>query len=438
MWVDLWVNKLGVYPVPRIIKRLTAKTVEKTKKPGYYADGAGLYLQVSRGGSKSWIFRYMLNGRAREMGLGSVLAVTLETAREKAGVCRSLLDKDRDPIAVRAEEERQRRLETAKAKSFDECAASYIKSHRAGWKNEKHAAQWEATLKTYASPVFGSLAVGNVDTGLVVKVLEPIWTSKTETASRVRGRIESILDWAKVRGYRDDENPARWRGHLDKLLPKRSTVAAVRNHPALPYTELPGFMEKLRVRSGTAARALEFIILTAARQSEAVNATWPELDLSAKIWTVPGSRMKAKREHRVPLSDAALKILEAMNDKGQTGDFAFPGWRVKRPITGAACLKVLREMGYSELTVHGFRSTFRDWAAEQTNYPREVAEAALAHVIPDKTEAAYRRGDLFEKRAKLMQEWARYCAKPRSPNVMPIRRGTAAVVIERAAPSPTE
>lgn len=409
----------------RTINRLTALAVtKKKKKPGYYPDGAGLYLQVSPSGSKSWIFRFMLAGKAREMGLGSLLGVSLEDARAKANEARAHLAAKRDPIAVRDAEEKARRLEAARALTFDQCATAYIQAHRGGWRNAKHADQWANTLQTYASPIFGKLPVQDVDTALVMKVLEPIWGTKTETATRVRSRIELVLDWAKARKYRAGENPARWRGHLSHLLPKRSDVKAVRNHPALPYTEAPAFLAALRVRTGVAAMALEFVILTAARVSEATHAQWSEIDLEAAVWTVPAVRMKAKREHRVPLSDAALKVLGALNR--QDGGFVFPGWRVKRPITGAACLKLLRGMGYSALTVHGFRSTFRDWCAEQTNYPGEVAEAALAHTISDKTEAAYRRGDLFAKRKSLMKDWAQFCDRPERATITPIGRGKRA------------
>jgi integrase len=405
----------------RAVKRLTAKAVASKTKPGYYNDGAGLYLQVAKGGSKSWIFRYMLDGRAREMGLGSLLAVSLDNARKKAAACRASLDADKDPIEERQEVKRARQLADARALTFDQCAEGYIKAHRAGWKNEKHASQWENTLKTYASPVFGKLPVQDVDEALVMKVLEKIWETKTETATRVRNRIELVLDWAKARKYRTGENPARWRGHLDKLLPKRSKVQPPKPHAALPYTEIGKFMAELRRHSGVAARTLEFVILTAARVNEAVNATWPEVDLKTAVWVVPAGRMKASREHRVPLSGPATTLLEAMKAKHEGGNFIFPGWKIERPVTDAACRKLIRDMGYEHLTIHGFRSTFRDWAAEQTAYPREVAESALAHTISDKTEAAYRRGDLFEKRAKMMTDWARYCATIRTSEVTPLR-----------------
>ena len=410
--------------MPKVVNKLTAKSVEKKVKSGYYLDGNGLYLQISKSGSKSWVLRFMLNGRAREMGLGSAKLVTLEAARLKAVTQHEILSTGEDPIEARQSLEIEKKLEKSRQTTFDQCAERYIKAHRAGWKNAKHAAQWENTLKTYASPVFGDLSVQAVDEVLVLEVLEPIWHTKTETATRIRNRIELVLDWARARKYRTGENPARWRGHLDKLLPKRSKIAPPRNHPALPYVDAPAFMERLRVRAGVAAKAMEFVILTAARVSEAVNATWDEVDIQNRVWTVPGERMKAKRAHRVPLSHTALKVLAEMKQLSQ-GTCVFPGWRIKRPITGAAVLKVLREMGYSELTVHGFRSTFRDWCAEQTNYPYEVAEMALAHTIKDKAEAAYRRGDLLEKRARLMDDWAKYLAHTKAASVTPIRKKKA-------------
>ena len=286
-----------------------------------------------------------------------------------------------------------------KRSRLNSARSSYIASHSAGWRNAKHAAQWGTTLATYAYPVFGSLPVAAVDTGLVMKALEPIWSTKPETAGRVRGRNESVLDWAKVRGYRDGENPARWKGHLIQLLPSLTKVTKVKHHAAMPYAELPAFLIALRARPAMAARALEFAILTAARTGEVLGARWQEMDLEARIWMVPAERMKAGREHRVPLSDAAVAILKAIY---RTGDLVFP-------LSNMALLMLLRRMGHGELTAHGFRSTFRDWASETTNHPRDVVEMALAHAIADKTEAAYRRGDLFEKRRRLMVEWEAYC-----------------------------
>ena len=293
-------------------------------------------------------------------------------------------------------------IAAAKLITFDEAARQFIESHQAGWKSDKHAGQWQATLSTYASPVFGKLPVRAVDTGLVMRVLKPLWSTKTETATRVRGRIEAVLSWAKVYGYREGENPAQWRGHLDHLLPKRSKVAEVEHHAALAYDALPDFMRDLRERDGVAALALEFTILTASRTSETLNATWAEFDNA--LWIVPAERMKGGREHRVPLCERAIAIVREM-ETVKRGDYVFPGARRGRPLSNMAMTLALRRMGRGDLTVHGFRSTFRTWSAERTNYPREVVEAALAHVIGDKTEAAYQRGDLLEKRRRLMDAW---------------------------------
>jgi integrase len=300
--------------------------------------------------------------------------------------------------------------------TFRQCAEAYMAAHEASWKNAKHRGQWVSSLIHYAYPVFGGLPVQAVDIGLVMKVLDPIWQSKTETASRLRGRIETILDWATVRRYRSGENPARWRGHLDKLLPARAKLQKVQHHTALPYAELPGFMAELRAQSGMGARALEFAILTATRTSETLNARCSEIDLDRRVWTIPVERMKAGREHRVPLSSRAVALLKSLRHKDMDPDglWVFPGSAPGKPLSSMAMLMTLRRMKRGDLTAHGFRSTFRDWAAERTNYAREVAEASLAHTLGDKVEAAYRRGDLFEKRAHLMDAWAKYCASPRA------------------------
>ncbi|MER9763120.1 integrase arm-type DNA-binding domain-containing protein [Mesorhizobium sp. M0138] len=406
------------------INRLSVKAVEAQTKPGLYADGLGLYLQVAKGGAKSWIFRYMLAGRPRKMGLGSVNTVSLKLARERAGDARlKLLDAD-DPIEKRKAERLEKLAASATALTFKEAAEAYIKAHRSGWKNIKHAAQWKATLEAYAYPVFGELAVGRVDVGLVLKALEAIWTTKPETATRVRGRIESILDWATARGYRHGDNPARWRGHLDKLLPARSKVAKVKHHAALPYAEIGAFVADVRQMEGTSPKALEFAILTATRTGEVVGARWQEIDTDNALWTIPGDRMKAGKEHRVPLSDRALAILDSLpREKGN--DAVFIGDKGGKALSNMALLMTLRRMDRDDLTTHGFRSTFRDWAAEQTAFPNEMLEMALAHTVSDKTEAAYRRGDLMEKRRRLMADWAAYCAttKPTASNVTPIRSG---------------
>lgn len=402
----------------RQLHRLSAKAVEQQKKLGYFADGGGLYLQVSPTRSKSWIFRFTLHGKQREMGLGSIGSVGLAEARRRASECRSLLMDDIDPIAARQAVKAREALKLAKAISFDRCAEAYVESQKAGWRNAKHTAQWISTLNTYASPIIGAVPVDNVDTGLVLKVLEPIWTTKAETASRLRGRIESVLDWAGARGYRTGENPARWRGHLDKLLSAQKRDLLVRHHAALPYTKVGAFIEQLRAQEGTAARALEFAILTAARTGEVIGAQAREFELDTAIWTIPAGRMKASREHRVPLSARALAIvrgqvkLEGDSERRGSGeDYLFPGLKPGAPLSNMAMLALLKRMGRTNLTVHGFRSTFRDWGAEQTAYPNEVLEMALAHAVGDKVEAAYRRGDLFEKRRRLAADWEKWCLR---------------------------
>jgi integrase len=404
----------------RTVNKLAPLKVASISKRGLYADGLGLYLQVAEGGTKSWLFRFMREGRARKMGLGPVHTVTLSMARDKATECRRQLLDDTDPIEARAALRQAKRVDAAKSLTFRECAGKYIMAHRAGWKNAKHAAQWTSTLETYAFGIFGDIPVAAVDLPLVLKALEAIWTTKPETAARVRGRIESILDWASARGYRHGENPARWKGHLDKLLPARSKVAKVRHHPALPYQQIAAFLADLRTLEGVSPRALEFTILTAARTGETVNARWLEINLDGAMWIIPGERMKAGREHRVPLSERALEILRSLpRDKS---DYVFIGDKLGKSLSNMALLMTLRRMGRSDLTVHGFRSTFRDWAAEQTAYPSELVEMALAHVVSDKTEAAYRRGDMVEKRRRLMNDWAAYSAmSARSGKVVPIK-----------------
>jgi integrase len=391
------------------IGKLTALKVSKAKTPGYYGDGGGLYLQVSRYLSKSWVFRRKLAGRVREMGLGSLDTYSLAEARERARECRKLCDEGRDPIEERRAARNREKLEAARVMTFQESSERYIAAHEAGWKNPKHAAQWPATLAAYVYPVFGSLPVAAIDTALVLKAIEPIWNDKPETASRVRGRIEVILDWATVRGDRQGENPARWRGHLDKLLPNKTKIRRVEHHAALPYGEIGAFMAELRRQPGVGAQALAFAILTAARTGEVIGATWSEIDLNARLWTVPAERMKAGKEHRVPLSDAAAAILEDLAARVRDGDFVFPGGRAGRPLSNMAMTMTLRRMGRSDLTTHGFRSSFRDWAAERTGFPADVAEMALAHTVGDKVEAAYRRGDLFQKRRQIMEAWAKFC-----------------------------
>ncbi|MDN3574288.1 tyrosine-type recombinase/integrase [Methylobacterium longum] len=380
--------------------------VSRTREPGLYADGGGLYLQVTNAEARSWIFRFMLNGRARSMGLGSLHTLMLAEARDKATECRKLCLDGIDPIEAREKARAAARLDAANTITFDACAEAYIEAHRKGWRNAKHADQWRNTLATYASPVFGTLPVQAVDTGLVMRVIEPIWGEKTETATRVRGRIESVLDWAATRGYRQGENPARWRGHLQNLLPKRSKVQRVEHHAALPFVEISKFVCELRRQGGTSPLVLEFTILTAARTGEVIGANWDELDLVERIWTVPPARMKGGREHRVPLCDRVVEILEGLKVLGDR--YVFPGNKRGRHLSNMAMLELLKRMGRPDLTVHGFRSTFRDWAAETTHFPNEMVEMALAHIIENRVEAAYRRGDLFQKRRELMNAWANF------------------------------
>lgn len=388
---------------------LTVKQVQSITKPGRHPDRDGLYLQVSRTGTKSWIYRYQLRGKRVEMGLGPLSALTLKEAREAAAECRRLRDAGVDPRAHR-QIERHRIATEAQDDgiwTFDRCAAAFIEAKRAEWKNEKHAAQWQTTLETYASPIIGVMPVDEIDTAAVLSVLKPIWHTKPETASRVRGRIESVLGYAGTLKLREGPNPALWRGHLSTQLPKRSKVKAVEHHNALPYAELPEFWKLLEASDSISSLALRFTILTACRTNEVIAATWDEFDRKAGTWTIPADRMKAGREHRVPLSKPALAILSSIDGGG--GGYAWPG-KKDRPLSNMAMLRFLQHrLERPDLTVHGFRSTFRDWSSEQTDIAPDVCEAALAHTVRSATEAAYRRGDLFDKRRKLMNAWARYC-----------------------------
>jgi integrase len=403
----------------QIVDKLSALAVSRLTKPGYHGDGGGLWLQVSKRSSKSWIFKFTRGPKTTEMGLGSANTVSLSEARVLARECRKLLLAGKDPLEARKAARLAESLERARAMTFDQCAAAFITAHRSGWRNAKHAAQWESTLKTYAGPIIGRLPVASVDTGLVLKVLMPIWHTKTETATRLRGRIEAILDWATVSKHRTGENPARWRGHLDHLLADPGRSKRTTHHPALPWQQIGEFLAALRKQEGVGARALELAILTAARSGEVRLATWAEIDFDQAIWTIPEHRMKARREHRVPLSRPAVNLLRAMPN---TGDFIFTGARGGKPLSDMSLTAVLRRMGREDITVHGFRSTFRDWAAESTNFPREVAEHALAHSLPDKVEAAYRRGDLLEKRIAMMEAWSTYCGRVETAaSVTPIR-----------------
>ncbi len=395
--------------------KLTAVTLRAASKPGLYGDGHGLYLQVSKFGTKSWVFRYMIDGVPRKMGLGAVHTVNLAEARKRAAEARLQVHDRLDPIGQRKASRGAARLAAARAITFKECADRYIEENRHGWRNPKHADQWFATFNETrrgerkfpaTTAAINDLPVAAIDRALVLSVLKPIWHEKPETASRVRGRIESVLSFATVSEYRSGENPARWRGHLDQLLPSRKKLASVKHHDAVPYAEMPSFMAELRGRDGVNARALEFTILTAARTAEVVGARWEEFDLDARVWTVPPERMKAAKEHRAPLSDRALLILSGM----PSGDFVFSA-RAGRPLSRMSMLQFVRRLRGQGATVHGFRSTFRDWAAEMTAYPTELCEMALAHTVGDKVEAAYRRGDMLEKRKRLAADWAAYCER---------------------------
>jgi len=402
----------------RAIHRLTTKQVTTKKPPGnrrsvFLADGGNLLLQISRSTkpdefNRSWVFRYELDGTRRDLGLGSIHDLNLAEARTKARELRQQLLNNIDPYTVRQQARADRlaqAAERARVMTFKQCAVGCMESHEAGWTNAEHRRQWATTLEQYVYPIIGDLPVDEISTPHVVKVLqhENFWKTTPETASRVRSRIEKVLGWATVRGFRSGDNPARWRGHLAELFPKRGKIAPTKNHEAMPYTEVPAFMTKLREREHPAVRALEFAILTAARTGEVRGATWEEIDLLARTWTIPGARMKAGKEHKVPLSNRTIEILKALpHREGRIFEIGEVRMLVK-----------LREVhGGKGPTVHGFRSSFRDWAAERTHYPELVAEQCLAHAVGTKVEKAYRRTDLFEKRRRLMAEWAMWCSRP--------------------------
>lgn len=390
----------------RQINKLTARKVDTIKAPGRHSDGGGLYLNVTESGAKSWLFMFKKTGRRREMGLGSARAVSLARARALASDARRHVASGRDPLAMRAK---------PTTMTFGDAAGALVESMSSSWRNAKHRAQWAMTLKVYGAPLSG-MAAADVTTDDVLGVLKPLWLTKPETASRLRGRIERTLDFAKARGMRSGENPARWRGHLDALLPKRPKLSRG-HHKALPFVTVPEFMGELRKRDGVAPAALEFVILNAARSGEVLGATWNEMDLKARVWTIPAERMKAGRDHRVPLTDRAMEILKAMSRLG-TSEFVFPGVKAGRPLSGMALEMVLRRMKV-DATVHGFRSAFRDWAGECTAFPREIAEAALAHLVGDEVERAYRRGDALEKRRSLMEAWTVLCTSSKRSAVVP-------------------
>lgn len=398
----------------RALNKLSATQAAKLKAPGRHSDGGGLYLFIDQHGRRRWIFMYARNGKRTELGLGGGRDMSLANARTEAAKLREILAIGGDPKADRTKDDR--------IPTFGECADTYVEVMKPSWRNAKHAAQWTMTLTTYAKPMRGK-PVNAIGTQDVLDVLQGLWKRTPETAERLRGRIENVLDAAKAKGHRSGENPARWRGHLDQILPKRQRLSRG-HHTALPYDAVPDFMADLRGRSAVAALALEFTILTAARSGEVLGAQWDEIDLEKTVWIIPPARMKAAREHRVPLSPRAMEIVEVMREQGTEG-FLFPGPKPKKPLSSMAMAMLLRRMK-AEITVHGFRSTFRDWASETTGFPHEVCEMALAHTIGNKAEAAYRRGDLFDKRRKLMEAWASYCAKKPSDKVVPIRKGKQA------------
>lgn len=416
--------------MPRKVNNALTPLAVKNAKPGRHADGSGLHLLVKGSGARSWVFRFMLNGKSRDVGLGAAAgadALSLADARDAASALRLKVRAGVDPLAERQREAAEALAATQAAKvagmTFKAVAETYIAANEESWRNPKHRQQWRNTLATYVYPVIGELPVADVETAHVLTILEPIWKSRAETASRVRGRIETVLDSAKARGYRSGENPARWRGHIAQILPARSRLTRG-HHKALAYEALPAFVAALRAREAVAALALEFAILTAARSGEVIGATWGEVDLDKAVWTVPASRMKAAKEHRVPLSPRALEILEHVKALGSK--WLFPG-TMGNKLSGMAMAMLLRRMKV-DATPHGFRSAFRDWAAECTGYAHGVAEMALAHTIENKVERAYRRGDLFEKRRRLMNDWAAYCATVgvAGSKVTPIRKDAIA------------
>jgi integrase len=415
----------------RPIEILTAVEIKaaarKQDKLRKHCDGGGLWFVVGQGsradrgdkraGPASWVFRYTLNGKSREMGFGSYPTVPLEGARKRARDARVLIDSGADPMEHRALE-RAKAANTGKpVPTFKECALAHIEAKGPGWSNAKHADQWRNTLETYAFPVIGDVPVSLVTTGQLVEILEPIWLKKNETAGRVRQRVEAVLDAAKAKGLREGENPGRWRGHLENLLP--ACNRRVQHHPAVAHQEIGTFVQSLRDQEGIAARALEFVILCACRTNEALGARWAEIDLANAVWAIPADRMKTRKEHQVPLSSRAVTALEEMK-KVRINAFVFPGARLHRPLSNMAMLKLLARMDYGNVTVHGFRSSFRDWAAD-TGVSGEVAEMALAHAVEDRVEGAYRRGNLLEARRPVMERWANYCNEPAGSKVVTMR-----------------
>ena len=409
--------------MPRTVsKRLNALAIANANKEGNLHDGGGLYLRVRADGSKSWAFRYTLAGRKHWMSLGPLRDVSLAEAREQARQLRNQVRDGYDPLAQRRE--RQHLAAEQTARTFDAVAAAYVEAHKAEWKNAKHRQQWENTLATYATPIIGKRPVSEISLLDIRRVLDPIWTTKPETASRLRGRVEAVLAYATVHGWRSGDNPARWQGFLDQIYAPKTKVRAVKHHAALDYHDIPGFMAQLREREAVSARCLEFAILTATRSGEARGARWDEVDLDAALWIIPASRMKMKKEHRVPLAPRAVEILRELAERSPRRDgLIFPGGAPGKPMTDVALAKAVAVLRPG-FTAHGMRSSFRDWAAEMTSFPREIAEVALAHINKDRTEAAYQRGDLLTKRRQLMEAWANYCAglAEESEKVVAMRR----------------
>lgn len=412
--------------MPKIAAQLSALEVSRLKAPGFVSVGGvpGLSLQVSATGARSWILRVKVGSKRRDMGLGPYPAVTLAQAHQKAREAREAIEQGNDPIMVRERAQSKLRAAQASAITFKQAAAKFIEAKAPEWRNPKHKAQWTATLKSYAFPIIGDLDVNDVADAHILQILEPIWPTKTETATRVRGRIENVLDWATAKKYRSGENPARWRGHMDKLLSAPKKTTAVVHHEAVPVDDAPAFLATLQERKGSAARALEFLLLTATRSGEVRGAAWSEFDLDKGLWAIPAGRTKSGREHRVPLTESMMAILRQQPHL-EGCDWVFPSPSGKR-LSDMAITQVMRRMGFTAVP-HGLRSTFRDWVAEKTSYPRDLAEKALAHTLADSVEAAYQRGDMFEKRRKMMDSWVKYLATPlaKGGKVVPMNRRAA-------------
>ncbi|HDR9868711.1 TPA: site-specific integrase [Burkholderia cenocepacia] len=399
----------------RQLHRLSALRVAKAVNPGHYSDGGGLYMQIADSGARSWVFRFKLDGRVREMGLGPLSRVSLGEARKLAIGYREMVGNQIDPILARREEQRRRQLDISVDANvtFREAAEAFIRAREPEWRNRKHVQQWGNTLETYAYPVIGDVRVRDIDTAMIVRILQPIWTKKAETARRVRGRIKAILDAETVMGHRTGGNPARYVDHLQLVLPRSKKRSQIKHHPALPWEDLPTFVRELELRPRRAARVLHLLILTATRTNEARFARVDEFDLDSRVWSIPGDRTKSGRPLRVPLCERAVEVVRAALPKAKYG-YLFPGCTEGRPLSNMAMLALLKRMSYLGITVHGFRSTFRDWVAECTDYPDSLAEEALAHIITSQTIAAYRRRDQLERRRLMMEDWGAYCSSART------------------------